>query len=78
MIWARLYEQELGITIPLTIVRKLTGIAQRGQTRIFSSKEPRTCHNYPYSGPDPRGRKRSLKRSETAAITDYLDDRGAS
>ena len=74
VLFARLYEQELGITIPSTIVRKVTGIAQRGQTRILFSKQPRTRHNHPDTRPDPRGRKQALKRSDTAAIADYLDD----
>ena len=55
-------------------MRKITGIAQRGQTRILSSKQPRTCRNNPDSGPDPRGRKRALKRLDIAAISNYLND----
>jgi hypothetical protein len=74
VLFARLYEQELSITIPSAIVRKVTGITQRGQTRILSSKQPRTRHNYPDTGPDPRGRRRALKRSDTAVIADYLDN----
>jgi hypothetical protein len=74
VIFARLYSQELGIPIPSSIVRKVTGIAPRGQTRILSSKQPRTFHNRPDSEPETRGPKRVLTRSETAVIADYLDD----
>jgi hypothetical protein len=31
-------------------------------------------HNRQDLDPDPRGAKRALKRSETAAIADYLDE----
>ena len=55
-------------------MRKVTGVAERVQTRILASKQVRTRHNQPDSGPDPRGRKRGLTRTETAAISDYLDD----
>ena len=74
VLFAKLYSQELGIPIPSLIIRKVTGIAPCGQTRILSSKEPRTRHNRPDTGPDPRGPHRALKRSDTAAIGDYLDD----
>jgi hypothetical protein len=74
VLFAKLYEQELGIKIPSTIVQKVTGVAQRGQTRILSSKEPRTLHSQSNIDPDPRGRKRSLRRLDIAAISNYLDD----
>ena len=81
---AKLYAQELGIPIPQSIIRKVSGVPERNQTRILASKQLRTFHNRPDSGPDSRGRKRSLRRSDTAAIADYLndetvplDDRGA-
>jgi hypothetical protein len=75
VLFTRLYSQELGIPIPSSIVRQITGIAPREQTRILSSKEPRTQHNRPDAGPDPRGPRRALKRSDTAVIGDYLDDK---
>jgi hypothetical protein len=49
-------------------------VKPRTQTRILASKQPRTLHNQPDLGPDPRGRKRGLNRSDTAAISNYLDD----
>jgi hypothetical protein len=74
VLFAKLYSQELGIPIPTSLVRKVTGVPRRNQSRILASKEPRTLHNKPDLGPDPRGRKRALTRSETSAISDYLDD----
>ncbi len=53
---------------------RVTGVAERIQSRILSSKEARTRHNEVDKGPDPRGRKRVITGSETAAIADYLDD----
>ena len=55
--YAKAFSQELGILIPQSIVRKVTGMAPRSQTRILASKQVRTIHNQPDSGPDPRGRK---------------------
>jgi hypothetical protein len=52
----------------------VTGVPSRTQTRILASKQVRTLHNEPDSGPDPRGRNRTFTRSDTSAITDYLDD----
>ena len=76
--------QELKIQVPQEVVQEVTGVAPRVQTRILASKQPRTRHNQPDSGPDPRGQKRAITRSETAAIAAYtddasvpLDDRGA-
>jgi hypothetical protein len=37
-------------------------------------KQVRTLHNTVDKGPDPRGRKRALKRSDIVAIADYLND----
>jgi len=74
VLWAKAFSQELGIPIPQSLVRKVTGVAERVQTRILASKQVRTRHNQPDSGPDPRGRKRALTQTETAAISDYLDD----
>ena len=34
----------------------------------------RTLHNKPNSGPDLRGRKKALLRSDTAVIANYLDN----
>ena len=81
---AKAFAQELGIPIPQSLVQKVTGVQPRAQTRILASKQVRTLHHQPDSGPDPRGKKRALTRSETAAIALYaddasvpLDDRGA-
>lgn len=52
----------------------MTGVAGRIQSRILKLKQPRTLHNQPDLGPDPRGRKRAILRSETAAIGHYVDD----
>ncbi|PQE18222.1 hmg box protein [Rutstroemia sp. NJR-2017a WRK4] len=38
------------------------------------SNRARTRHNQADKGPDPRGRRRALTRSDTVAIADYLDD----
>lgn len=80
----KLAAQELKIHIKQELVQKVTGVTPRSQRRILASKQPRTRHNEPDSGPDPRGVKRSLTRSDTAAIAAYaddesvpLDDRGA-
>jgi hypothetical protein len=74
VLWAKAFSQELNIPIPQELVRKITGVAPRVQTRILASKQVRTRHNQPDSGPDPRGRKRAITRTETAAISDYLED----
>jgi hypothetical protein len=70
----KLVAQELKIQIPQELVQKVTGVAPRIQTRILASKQPRTRHNQPDSGPDPRGQKRAITRSDTAAIAAYADD----
>ncbi|XTI91430.1 hypothetical protein V2W45_1187888, partial [Cenococcum geophilum] len=44
-------------------------------SRILSLKQLYTRHNQPNAGPDPRGKPRSLKRSETAAIANYFNDK---
>ena len=74
VLWAKAFSQELGITIKQDTIQKLTGIPLSGQTRIIASKQVRTLHNIPDSGPDPRGRKRAIIRQDTSAIADYLDD----
>lgn len=66
--------QLLNINIPTDTIRQLTGVSQRSQSRIIASGHVRTLHNIQDSGPDPRGRKRGLTRSDTAAIGNYLDD----
>jgi len=71
---AKLLSQELCIPIPQELVHKVTGVPPRTQSRILASKQPRTLHNIPDSGPDPRGRKRLITRTETAAIANYLND----
>lgn len=74
VLFAKLYAQELGHPIPQSIVQKVTGITETAQTQILSSKQAHTFHNRPDSGPDAHGRKRALRRSDTAAIADYLND----
>ena len=74
VIAARAYAQELGIPIPQSLVRKVTGVAERVQSRILASKQVRTRHNLPDSGPDPRERKRYITRADSAAIAAYVDD----
>src|SRR5450755_1608004 len=66
--YAKMFERELGIFIPSSTIRKITGVTERSQSRILASKQPRTLHNQPDLGPDPRGRKRAILRSETAVI----------
>ncbi|PQE09266.1 hmg box protein [Rutstroemia sp. NJR-2017a BBW] len=72
--WVYQYAQALGITIDRATIRQVTGISERSQSDILHSNRARTCHNQEDGGPDPRGRKRTLTRSDTAAIADYLDD----
>jgi len=72
--YARLFARRLNITIPSAIVREITGVPPRNQSRILAEKTVRTCHNQVDKGPDPRGRKRALLRSDTRAIADYLSD----
>ena len=72
--WAKAFSQVLGILIPQDKVREATGIPPRVQGRILRSNQIRTLHNEPDSGPDPRGKSRALKRSDTFAISNYLDD----
>jgi hypothetical protein len=71
---AKLLSQELNVPIPQELLHSVTGVPPRGQSRILASKQVRTLHNTVDKGPDPRGRKRALKRSDTAAIADYLKD----
>ena len=66
--------QRHGIRNPRSIIQEVTGVEPRVQANILQSKETWTCHNRPDSVPDPRGRTNALKRSETAAIANYLDD----
>lgn len=74
VLWAKQFSQHLGIPISREIIEAVTKVPVRSQARILSSKQPRTLHKQPDLGPDPRGRKRSLTRSDTAAIAAYLDD----
>jgi hypothetical protein len=74
VLWARAFAQKLGIQISQEIVREVTGIPERVQSRILTSKQARTLYNQEEAGPDPRGRKRVFKRSETAAVSSYLDN----
>ncbi|PQE16460.1 hmg box protein [Rutstroemia sp. NJR-2017a WRK4] len=72
--WAYQYAYALGITIDRATIRQVTGVSERSQSNILHSNRARTLHNQVDKGPDPRGRKRVLTRSDTAAIADYLDD----
>ena len=74
VLYAKLFAQELGIPIPTSIIRKVTGVPRRNQSRILASKEPRTLYNQPDSSPDPCGRKRALRWSDTSTISNYLED----
>ena len=75
IIGAKVISQRIGIKIPQDILREVTNIPERDQSRIIASKEVRTRHNIPDSGPDPRGRRRVIIRSETRAVSDYLCDK---
>ena len=44
------------------------------QLRILALKQVRTLHNQVNKGPDLQGRKQALKRSDTSAIADYLNN----
>ena len=70
----KLLVQELNIQIPQPLLYSLTGVPPRNQSRILASKQVRTLHNQVDKGPDPRGRKRALNRSDTTTIADYLND----
>jgi hypothetical protein len=81
----RAFVQRRKIKITREEIHEISSIVTRIQSRILASKQLRTYHNQPDSGPDNRGRKKALKRSDTAAIAAYcedesipLDDRGAS
>ena len=71
---AKLLAQELNIQIPQPLLYDLVGVPPRNQSRILATKQVRTLHNQVDKGPDPRGRKRLITRSETAVIANYLDD----
>jgi hypothetical protein len=71
---AKLLAQELNIQIPQPLLHDLIGVPPRNQSRILASKQVRTLHNQVDQGPDPRGRKRLITRSETAAIANYLNN----
>jgi hypothetical protein len=72
--WAYQYAHALGISIDRNTIHQVTGVPVRCQSRILQSNRARTRHNQADKEPDPRGRKRALTRSDTAAIADYLDD----
>jgi hypothetical protein len=73
VLFAKAFSQELGIPISQALVRKVTGVAKRVQRRILATKQTRTLHNR-NDGRDPRGRKRAMTRSDTAAIGNFLTD----
>ena len=74
VIFAKLFTQATGQPIPKSIVRGITGISERSQTKILQSHQLRTRHNRFDSSPDSRGRKPVLLRLDTAAIGSYLND----
>jgi hypothetical protein len=76
--YAKMFERKLGIFIPSSTIRKVTGVTERSQNRILALKQPRTLYNQPDLSLNPRGRKRAILRSETAAINNYLDDASVS
>ncbi|XTI82910.1 hypothetical protein V2W45_1225783, partial [Cenococcum geophilum] len=65
---------ELCIPIPQELVHKVTGVPPRTQSRILALKQPRTLYSIPDFSLDPRGRKRLITRTKTAAIANYLND----
>ena len=71
---AKVLAQELNITILRQVIQKISGVSFTDQLRILQQKQPRTRHNWPKTGPDPRGRKRALTRSNTRAVYDYVTD----
>lgn len=73
VLWAKIFSQRLGINIPAKEVEGATGVSTRSQSRILASKSARTIYHVEDKGLDPRGRKKALKRTDTAAIADYLD-----
>ena len=73
-IFAKLFAQATGQPTPKSIIRDITGISERSQTKILQSHQPCTRHNRFDSGPDPHGRKPVLLRSDTAATGSYLND----
>ena len=74
VLYARLFSQATGQRISSATIRAVTGVAERDQSRILASKQVQMTHNIPDSGPDPRGRKPAILRSDTAAIALYLSD----
>lgn len=74
IIAAKLIEQELKIKIDGKVKKKLFGVPERDQTRILKEKQPRTRHNWPDTGPDPRGRRRALTAQDTRAIYNFVTD----
>ena len=71
---AKVLGQLLNIKVPSAIVQEISGVPPRSQSRILASKEVRTLNYREDNRPNPRGRPRCLKRSETAAISNYLED----
>jgi hypothetical protein len=74
VLWGKLFSQHLGFTIDQETIAAITRVPPRSQTRILALKQPRTLYKREDLGLDPRGRKRAITRSETAAITSYLED----
>jgi hypothetical protein len=70
--YIKAYIQELGITIPTSVVCKVTGIVQYIQSQIFAFKQVRIYYNQPDLGPDLQSRKRALIQTDTTVIADYF------
>jgi hypothetical protein len=52
-----MFKRELGIFIPLSTIRKVTGVTERSQSRILALKQPRTLYNQPNLGPNLREKR---------------------
>jgi hypothetical protein len=74
ILFAKVLAQELNVPILQELLHKITKVPPRNQSRILAEKQVRTLYNTVDKGPDLRGRQRALKRSDTAAIADYLKD----
>lgn len=74
VLFAKVFAQELGIPILQALVQKVTSVTEHVQRQILASKQTHSLHNQLDHAPDPQGRKRVLTRSDTAAISEYLND----
>lgn len=70
--WAKVFGQEMGIAIPVTVVEKVTKLSARTQSHIISTGHVRRTHNVEDFGLDPCGAKPAFTKTDTFAIYDYL------